>query len=44
MKITFKNEIKPQDNLDDKQILNLILKSRNIKDLEQFLNPPSPLF
>src|SRR3989339_1686409 len=43
MQITFKNEIKLQDKLDDKTVLNLILKSRNIKDLGQFLNPPSPL-
>jgi len=43
MKITYKNEIKPQDKLDPKNIVNLILKSRNIKDLDQFLNPPSPL-
>lgn len=43
MKITFKHEIKPQDNLTDKQIVNLILKSRHIKNLDKFLNPPSPL-
>jgi single-stranded-DNA-specific exonuclease len=43
MKISFKNELKPEDNLDQKKILNLILKSRNIKDLALFLNPPSPL-
>ncbi len=43
MKISYKNEIKLQDKLDNKTVLNLILKSRNIKDLDQFLNPPSPL-
>ncbi len=43
MKISFKNEIKPKDQLDVKDILNLILKSRKIKDLDEFLNPPSPL-
>lgn len=43
MKITFKNEVKLQDVLTDKQIIDLILKSRHIKDLEEFLNPRSPL-
>lgn len=43
MKITFKNEVKLQDVLTDKQIVDLILKSRHIKDLEEFLNPRSPL-
>lgn len=42
MQISFKNEIKPQDNLTNKEIIDLILKSRNIKDISQFLNPPSP--
>ena len=41
--ITFKNEIKLEDKINSKSVLNLILKSRNIKDLDQFLNPPSPL-
>ena len=41
--ITFKHELKPQDKLTNKQIVNLILKSRNIKDLSLFLNPSSPL-
>src|SRR3989339_896968 len=43
MNITFKNEIKLQDNIADKEIVDLILKSRHIKDLEEFLNPKSPL-
>lgn len=43
MKISYKNEIKSQDNLTNKEIVDLILKSRHIKDLKQFLNPPSPL-
>ncbi len=43
MKITFKNEVKLQDVLTDKQIIDLILKSRHIKDLEEFLNPRPPL-
>ncbi|MEK9169983.1 MAG: DHH family phosphoesterase, partial [Patescibacteria group bacterium] len=43
MQITFKHELKPDDKLTNDKIVNLILKSRNIKDLDQFLNPPSPL-
>lgn len=43
MKITFKNEIKSKDTISDKQIIDLILKSRHIEDLGKFLNPPSPL-
>lgn len=43
MKISFKNEIKPQDNLNNKDILDLILKSRQIKNLDEFLKPTSPL-
>lgn len=43
MKITFKNEIKSKDTTSDKQIIDLILKSRHIKDLDEFLNPISPL-
>jgi len=43
MKITFKNEVKPEDILTNKQIIDLILKSRKIKDLDEFLNPASPL-
>ena len=41
MNITYKHEIstktKPQE------IIDLLLKSRNIKDIDSFLNPPSPL-
>jgi len=43
MLITYKNEIKSQDNLTNDQIVALFLKSRNIKNLDEFLNPPSPL-
>lgn len=43
MKITYKNEIKSQDILTDKKIIDLILKSRHIDDVDAFLNPPSPL-
>ncbi|MFA6532958.1 MAG: single-stranded-DNA-specific exonuclease RecJ [Patescibacteria group bacterium] len=43
MKISFKNEIKQKDNLTSKEIVDLILKSRHLKNLNKFLNPPSPL-
>lgn len=43
MNITFKQEIKTQNNLTNKEILNLLLKSRHIKNLDEFLDPPSPL-
>ncbi len=44
MKISFKNEIKLKDNLTNKEIVDLILKSRRLKNLNEFLNPPSPLY
>ena len=43
MKITFKHELKSDDKLTNEQIVALLLKSRHIKNLNEFLNPPSPL-
>jgi single-stranded-DNA-specific exonuclease len=43
MKITFKHELKLEDNLTNEQIVALLLKSRQIKDIDEFLNPTSPL-
>lgn len=43
MNITFKHEIKPEDKLSPKELIKLILKHRGINDLEEFLNPKSPL-
>jgi len=43
MKINFKHEIKLADKLNSKELINLILKHRQIKDVKEFLNPPSPL-
>ncbi|MBI3366063.1 DHH family phosphoesterase [Candidatus Roizmanbacteria bacterium] len=43
MKFTFKYEIKPNDKVSSDEIVNLILKHRNIKNIKEFLNPPSPL-
>ena len=41
MKIIFGHEIK--EKLEVEEIINLILKKRQIADLKEFLNPPSPL-
>lgn len=43
MKIQFKHELKPEDKLTNEQVVTLLLKSRHIKNLDEFLNPPSPL-
>ena len=43
MKITFKNEIKSTDNLTNDEIVKLLIRSRKIKNIEDFLNPKSPL-
>ncbi len=43
MKIIFKKEIKNQDKITPQQILKIILKNRQIKDLDSFLNPANPL-
>ena len=43
MQITFKHEIKLKDKITDQEIVTLLLESRNIKDLDEFLSPPSPL-
>lgn len=43
MKISYKHEIKPEDKLTPQQFIDLILKHRHIKDIDEFLNPPSPL-
>ncbi len=42
MKITYKTEIKHHERLDIELLLRLILKNRNIKDSDAFLNPRSP--
>lgn len=42
MKIKFNREIKSDDKIDGKLITDLILKSRKIKDAEEFLNPRNP--
>ena len=42
MKIKFKHEITAK-KISPKQILDIILKNRDIKDLDEFLKPTSPL-
>ncbi len=43
MKISFKNEVKQDDKITSEEVVNLILKQRKIKDIDNFLNPESPL-
>ena len=43
MKISFKHEIQPEDKLTNQEIVTLLLKSRHIKNFDEFLNPPPPL-
>jgi len=43
MKLIFKNEIKTSSTIDEKEIIELLLKERKIKDKPEFLNPISPL-
>jgi len=43
MKITHRYEVKEDENIDPKTILHLLLKNRNVKNIKEFLDPPSPL-
>jgi len=43
MKVFFNHEIKPTDKLSSKELVNLILSHRQIKNVKEFLDPPSPL-
>lgn len=43
MKITFQQEIFPDQNLKEEDIVELLLKNRNITNLNEFLTPRSPL-
>ncbi|KKQ24636.1 MAG: Single-stranded-DNA-specific exonuclease RecJ [Candidatus Roizmanbacteria bacterium GW2011_GWC2_37_13] len=43
MKISFKYEVKPADKLSPYELVNLIISHRQIKNVKEFLNPPSPL-
>src|SRR3990167_6597947 len=41
MKITYKHEV--TSKIKPQEIVDLILRSRNIEDIDSFLNPASPL-
>lgn len=43
MKIGWRHEIKETDTVDPKTMVDIILKNRQIKDIETFLKPLSPL-
>lgn len=42
MKITFKHEIKPDEKLNENDLIVILLKNRQIKDTKEFLNPTNP--
>lgn len=42
MKINFRHEVKPEDNLTPEKLISLILQHRKIKDVKEFLNPKPP--
>ncbi len=42
MKIIFKHEIKPNERLNQKDLIEILLKNRQIKDTEEFLQPTHP--
>ncbi len=43
MKIKYKKEIKDREKVEEGDIIDFILKSRQIKNKKEFLNPTSPL-
>ncbi len=43
MKINYKKSLKATDKIKESEIIDFILKNRNIKKQEEFLNPPSPV-
>ena len=42
MKIVYKDEVKPNEKLTPDKLIEIILKNRQIKEKEKFLNPPHP--
>jgi single-stranded-DNA-specific exonuclease len=42
MKITYKQEISPDEKITSQEVIDLLLKNRGIKDKNEFLNPPPP--
>lgn len=43
MQVKYKNEIKEEDKITSYELIELLLKTRKIKDVNEFLNPTSPL-
>ncbi len=43
MKITYKHEIKLDEKIDPQDVVDIILKHRNIKNINEFLHPKSPV-
>ncbi len=43
MKITFKDELTVSGGRTDEEIIERLIKSRNIEDVEHYIDPPSPL-
>ncbi|MFA5136210.1 MAG: single-stranded-DNA-specific exonuclease RecJ [Patescibacteria group bacterium] len=43
MKVEWMREIKKGESISKEKIIEILLKNRNIKDKQGFLNPPSPL-
>ncbi len=42
MKVFFKEEIKHEEDLTVKKLIQILLKNRNVKKIEEFVNPPHP--
>lgn len=43
MKILYQTQIKKNQTITSKDIINILLKNRKIKDIKEFLNPQTPL-
>ncbi len=43
MKIKYKHEIKKNESITEKEIVQILLKNRGIKNEKDFFNPPSPI-
>jgi single-stranded-DNA-specific exonuclease len=42
MKILYKQEVNSSQKVTNKELIDLLLKNRGVKDIEMFLSPPSP--
>lgn len=43
MEISFKHEVKENEKISGQQLVDIIIKSRNINNVKEFIDPPSPL-